>query len=123
MRGRAAAIACAFVLLCVALLTNGQRALDARAMEAERALALARGVAFAAAQADARDDDDATGLTQRVVTALAAQKLDAPAEVFLLQGTQFTVHTDPTRVNKRLDRDSLEDKALYDALARLKATV
>ena len=100
----------------------GQRVVDARALDSERAFALARGLAWVSVQEHLREDDQAEGLTQRTLVAL--QK-EAPAmrEALVLKGTEIAAHTKPERAGTRLDRDSLTDKDLYDAFQRLKATL
>jgi len=44
-------------------------------------------------------------------------------EAFVLKGTKVRVHSDPEQSGRRLDRDSLADKALYDAAREMKSDV
>jgi len=44
-------------------------------------------------------------------------------EVFVLKGTKVRLHSDPEQTGRRLERDSLKDKALYDAAREMKSDV
>ncbi|MEL7304768.1 MAG: sugar ABC transporter permease [Myxococcota bacterium] len=92
---------------------------DSRQFQLDRARNIARGVAWVFTQEQLREDDDAEGLTERFVAALP-KNVAGLQEALVLKSTTYVAHSDAAQTGARLDRDSLEDKALYDRHQRLR---
>lgn len=99
----------------VVLSTQGR--LDAERADAMRAATIAKAVAWMMVEEYRRDED----LTQRFLVD-AKSALPQLRSALVLKGAKIVASTDE-RAGERLDPDSLADKALYDAGARLKAAV
>lgn len=99
-------------------LAGGQRSRDLRTFQDERALTVARAVAWVDAQAEPAE----VRPSQRFVQSIR-EKVPGLSSAMVLKGTKFLAHTDETRVGKRLDRKSLEDKVVYDDANSLRANV
>jgi ABC-type sugar transport system permease subunit len=101
----------AFLLLAV-----GQWQHDRLEVQVERAVGLARAVAWGVGASSGSEGLQALALE-------APQKVEGVQGLLVLQGTRFVAHTDATRAGQGLDRDDARDKDLYDAAMRLKAVV
>lgn len=83
-------------------------------------LTAGRSAAWVVAQEELLEDppeDMAQSFFERLATEPAVD------EAFVLKGTKVQVHTDPEQAGRRLDRESLADKALYDAAREMKSDV
>ncbi len=78
----------------------------------DQVLTAARATAWVVQQ-ERNLDDPPEDMVQSFVTAIA--KDPAVIEAFILRKTKVEVHSDPDKTGRRLDRDSLADKALFDA--------
>jgi ABC-type sugar transport system permease subunit len=116
------ALAAALATAAFALLALGQGSADKQAFEEARVEAVARATAWISVQEYLREDDDAEGATQRFIDGVK-KNVPGVEQALVLKGTKFLAHSTADLSGKRLDRDSLADKSLYDAGARLKALV
>ncbi len=110
------AAAVALITLGFSTLAHFQAADDTRAHRAQQATVVARALATVAAEAV----DDAA--LQSFTATLPGAGIGVQSAL-VLKGTKLVAHHEAGRVDQRLDPESLEDKALYDALGRVKATV
>jgi ABC-type sugar transport system permease subunit len=124
VKARIGFFAAAVVIMTAAvlLLASGQSSRADQGFQTQRLLAVCRALGWVYLQEETREDEAADGLTDRFAAATKEQ-VPGLTDLLVLEGTRFLAHTDPQRSGQRLDRDSLADKALYDAGARLKATV
>ncbi|MEL6187687.1 MAG: hypothetical protein AAFU79_23955 [Myxococcota bacterium] len=92
---------------------------DGRRFERDRAVITARALAWTAERELAKDVDK--GATQTLIESLKTHGgLD---EALVLVRAKFLAHSDPERAGSRLDRESLSDKALFDAARAMKTDV
>lgn len=110
------AAAVGLVTLGFSTLAHFQAGQDDRDHRAHQAVIVARALAQVAAEAP----DDET--LQAFTAALPGAGIGVEAAL-VLKSNRLVAHHDPARAGQRLDSDSLADKALYDALGRVKATV
>ncbi|NJK89279.1 MAG: hypothetical protein HC923_07640 [Myxococcales bacterium] len=94
---------------------------DANRFATGKLLKTARAVAWMHQQ-EILLDDPPDDLAQSFVTA-ANEQLSEVDEIFILKGTKYLAHSNPDLRDERLSRDSLADKALYDAGREMKADV
>ncbi|MEL7370953.1 MAG: sugar ABC transporter permease [Myxococcota bacterium] len=92
------------------------------AFQTRRVELTARALAFVAAQENVREDDEAIDSTQVFATDLKA-KVPNVESALVLKRIKYFAHSDAALVGKRLAKDSLADKALYDASRSLSADV
>ena len=109
--------AATFVTVCLYGLAHFVMDADRTRFLEERALLVARTVAWVAGQELGTGQD---GLTDRFVDA-ADEVLPDLEGALVLKRTRYLAHLDPDRRGARLDRDSLIDKALFDAAKAVKA--
>lgn len=86
-------------------------------LQEQRTVLVARGLARVAALESAQGPK---GLTNAFIER-AASELPGFERALVLKRTKFLAHSDPQRRGKRLDRDSLADKALFDRAGFMKA--
>ena len=92
---------------------------DAQHFQRERAVLVGRSIAWVFGSELTGSDP---GRTQAYIDGMA-RHLPGTRSALVLKGVAFSAHSDPARAGSRLDRESLSDKALYDAAKTMKADV
>ncbi|MFN3201057.1 MAG: ABC transporter permease subunit [Bradymonadia bacterium] len=114
-------ISTALVTLAWMTLAHFQNKADEEQFQARRAARVARAVAWVYEQEDLREDDEAEDMAQRFTEAVT--KAPGVKQAFVLRKVKFKTHSDPDRVGKRLDRESVADKVLFDTAKDIKSNV
>jgi ABC-type sugar transport system permease subunit len=112
--------ACLLVTLGLGLIAFFWSESARRQFQNNQLLTAARSAAWVVAQEELLEDppeDLAQSFFERLATEPAVD------EAFVLKGTKVRVHSDPEQSGRRLDRESLADKDLYDAAREMKSDV
>ncbi len=95
-------------------------AVDRGRFKENQVLTAARAVAWVVQQEEILDEPP-EDLAQRFIVAVGQQP--ATQSAFVLKKTRILLHSDPAQSGRRLDRESLADKALYDAAREMGSDV
>jgi hypothetical protein len=104
----------------MALLSSIWASSAVKQFEINQLLTAGRTAAWVAAQEEVLDDPP-EDLAQNYFQRLAEEPLID--EAFLLKKAKVSLHSDPEQAGRRLDRESLADKALFDAYRDIKSDV
>lgn len=103
------------------LVGAGQHLRDEAAAQLQRGTTVAYALAWVAAQELSREPPEDTALV--AFTHALPSRVAGVERALVLQKTRLLAHTDPASEGRRLDRESVADKELYDRAASLERTV